>query len=119
MMARGGSRLALAVALVLALGAAAGAADEGWLLGRWDLTHDPDGNPKGGFEFSSDGRVVAITPDGHRFGGRYVVSGPDVQLNYKIGEQSIILTLRSGPDRKELFARSAGTGNTSVYEKRP
>ena len=91
----------LALALV---GAAAvvGAADDGWLLGRWELIRDPDGSPKDWLEFTPDGQVVLIKPDGQRLGAR-----------------SVIITLTPGSDKKELFARSGRTGNTAVYEKRP
>lgn len=108
--------------LVLILGvgpARAWAADDGWLLGRWELVRDPDGSPKDWLEFTPDGRVVAIKSDGQRFGGRYVASETAVQLNYKVGNLSIIITLEPGHDKKELFARSARTGNNAVYEKRP
>lgn len=108
----------LALALV---GAAAvvGAADDGWLLGRWELIRDPDGSPKDWLEFTPDGQVVLIKPDGQRFGGRYHGSGTEVELNFKVGARSVIITLTPGSDKKELFARSGRTGNTAVYEKRP
>jgi hypothetical protein len=120
MMARCRPGIAALLALALVLGAtAAQAADEGWLLGRWEQTRDPDGSPKNWIEFAADGGMVAIKSSGQRYTGRYVASETDVQLNYKMGNQSIIITLTPGPDQKELFARSARTGNTAVYEKRP
>jgi hypothetical protein len=115
-------RLAMATMLALVLGVGTmpvGGADDGWLLGRWELIRDPDGSPKDWLEFTADGRVVAIKPNGQHFGGRYFASETAVQLNYKIGTQSIIITLTPGFDKKELFARSDRTGNTAVYEKRP
>jgi hypothetical protein len=108
------------LALVLGVGTTpVGAADDGWIVGRWELIRDPDGSPRDWLEFASDGRMVAIKSDGQRFGGRYIASETAVQLNYKVGTQSIIITLEPGHDKKELFARSARTGNTAVYEKRP
>ena len=108
------------LALVLGVGTTrVGAADDGWILGRWELIRDPDGSPRDWLEFAADGRVVAIKSNGERFGGRYIASETAVQLNYKVGSQSIIITLTPGFDKKELFARSDRTGNTAVYEKRP
>ena len=108
------------LALALVSGAAeVGAADYGWLVGRWELTRDPDGNLKDWLEFAQDGGVVLIKPNGQRLGGRYDASDTDVQMNFKVGSQSVIITLTAGFDRKQLFARSARTGNTAVYEKRP
>jgi len=108
----------LAVALVGGT-AEAWAADYGWLVGRWELIRDPDGSPNDWLEFAQDGGVVLIKPSGQRLGGRYDASDTDVQLNFKVGSQSVIITLQAAFDRKQLFARSARTGNTAVYEKRP
>ena len=114
---------ALALLLALALGLApvgpARAADDAWLLGRWELMRSPDGDKKDWLEFASDGRMTTITSDGRRLGGQYSVAGQEVQLNYKIGNQSILITLTYGTDKAQLYARSARTGNTAVYEKRP
>jgi hypothetical protein len=79
----------------------------------------PDGEPTDRLEFAADGRVTVIAPNLKRLGGQYVVTGREVQLNYKIGNQSILTTLTYGPDKAKLYARSARTGNTAIYEKRP
>jgi len=120
-MARLARGLALLLVGALALGSAvaARAADDAWLLGRWELTRSPDGDRKDWFEFAPDGRMTSITSDGRRLGGQYSVAGQEVQLNYKVGNQSILITLTYGPDRAQLYARSARTGYTAVYEKRP
>jgi uncharacterized protein (TIGR03066 family) len=114
-----GVALLLALALGLALVAPARAADDAWLLGRWELMRSPDGDRKDWLEFAPDGRMTTITSDGRRLGGQYSVAGQEVQLNYKIGNQSILMTLTYGTDKAQLYARSARTGNTAVYEKRP
>jgi len=121
-MARLGRGVALLLALAVVLGAATaarGAEDNGWLLGRWELVRSPEGDKKDWLEFAADGRMTSITPDGRRLGGQYAVTGSEVQLNYKIGSQSILITLTYGPDKARLYARSARTGYTAVYEKRP
>jgi hypothetical protein len=111
--------LALLV-LVVALGSApAGAVEETWLLGRWEPVQSPDGDEKDWLEFGPDGAMTSIAPDGRRTGGRYVTNGQEIQLNFKVGAKSVIITLTYGPDRQRLYARSARTGNTAVYEKRP
>jgi hypothetical protein len=114
-----GTALLLALALALVAVASARAADEAWLLGRWELVHAPDGDAKDWLEFAGDGRMTSIASDGRRAGGMYVTGGQEVQLNYKVGTQSVIITLTYGPDKQRLYARSARTGNTAVYEKRP
>ena len=120
-MARLGCGVAVFLALVLALGSAAPAraADDAWLLGRWELIRSPDGDKTDWLEFAPDGRMTSITSDGRRLGGQYAVAGQEVQLNYKVGSQSILITLSFGADKAQLYARSARTGYTAVYEKRP
>jgi hypothetical protein len=109
---------AIGLALLLAVTAPASAVDHAWLLGRWEMTRDPDGGPKDWLEFTPDGRVSALKLDGQRMSGRYMASESEVELNFRVGSLSVIITLVPGFDRKELFARSAETGNTAVYEKR-
>ena len=118
-MARLARGVALLLALALGLVAPARAADDAWLLGRWEMMRSPDGDRKDWLEFAPDGRMTTITSDGRRLGGQYSVAGQEVQLNYKIGNQSILITLTYGTDKAQLYARSARTGNTAVYEKRP
>ena len=120
-MTRGARGLVLLLAVALTLGAAASsrAADETWVLGRWELVHSPDGDPTDWLEFAPDGRMTSIAPNGRRTGGRYVTAGQQVELNFKVGTQSVILTLTYEPGKQRLYAKSAKTGNTAVYEKRP
>jgi uncharacterized protein (TIGR03066 family) len=119
-MMRLGRGLALAVLLGVALAATpARATDDEWLLGRWELVRSPDGDPTDRLEFAPDGRMTVITPNLKRLGGRYELTGREVLLNFKIGNESILITLTYGPDKAKLYARSARTGHTAVYEKRP
>jgi hypothetical protein len=118
-MARPRYGFALLLVFVMALGATpAPASDDGWLLGRWELVHSPEGDKKSWLEFAADGGMTSIAPDGRRSGGRYVTTGREVQLNFKDGSRSILITLTYGPDKERLYARSARTGYTAVYEKR-
>lgn len=117
---RRGRGLARLAVLVIALGVTpAGAADEAWLLGRWQLVHSPAGDPTDWLEFAADGRMTTITASLKRFGGQYAVTGREVLLNYKVGNESILVTLTYGPDKERLYARSARTGAVAIYEKRP
>jgi len=119
-MARLGRGLALLLLCLVAVGATpARAADEAWLLGRWERVQSPDGELTDRIDFAADGRMTVIAPNLKRFGGRYEVTGREVLLNYKIGNESILITLTYGPDKAKLYARSSRTGNTAVYEKRP
>lgn len=111
--------LLLVAALALDPAVPARAGDDAWLLGRWELTRSPEGDKKDWLEFAPDGRMTSITSDGRRLGGQYSLGGYEVLLNYKVGNQSVLITLTYGPDKAQLYARSARTGYTAVYEKRP
>ncbi len=118
-MGRGRLRLALALVLLLIVAAPAWAADPAWLLGRWELRRDPDGGSQDWIEFAGDGKVAVAKRNGRRFTGRYHASDEAVQIDYKIGSESVITTLTPSADKRELYARSAVTGKNAVYEKRP
>jgi hypothetical protein len=109
----------VALALLLMTAGTVSATDQAWLLGRWEMTRDPDGGPKDWLEFANDGHVTSTKPDGQRVSGRYVASEAAVQMNFKVGTLSVIITLAADSDKKYLYAKSARTGNTAVYEKRP
>ena len=115
---RGWLRPAFGLALALVLVNAA-AADQPWLLGRWEMTRDPDGGAKKWLEFGPDGEVNSIEPDGQRMTGRYIASEVEVKVYFKVGTLSVITTLAADTDKKHLYAKSARTSNTAVYEKRP
>lgn len=111
--------LAVTLALLLTSVVTASAADQAWLLGRWEMTHDPDGGPRDSLEFTTDGHVTSTKPNGQQVIGRYTASEAAVQMNFKVGTLSVIVTLAADPDKKHLYAKSGRTGNTAVYEKRP
>ncbi|HET8532530.1 MAG TPA: hypothetical protein VFO08_15375 [Methylomirabilota bacterium] len=118
-MGRGRRRFVFALVLLLIPAAPAWAADQAWLLGRWELLRDPDGGAQDWIEFAADGHVAVAKRNGRRFTGRYHASDESVQIDYKIGSESVITTLRPSTDKRELYARSAVTGKNAVYEKRP
>jgi len=112
--------IGIAVALAVIVAAApAPAADPTWLLGRWELLRDPNGGAQDSLEFSREGQVALARRGGPRYTGRYQASDVEVQIDYKVGSQSVITTLTPSSDKRELYARSAVTGKNAVYEKRP
>jgi len=97
--------------------AVASAADNGWLVGTWELTHDVDGDEKDWMEFTADGKTFSINQAGRRVPGEYVVTDAEVKATYTYKGKQIPLSFKYSPDHKKLFAHSAKTGNTSTYEK--
>jgi hypothetical protein len=111
-------RLLLACLVVRALtGLPVGAAEHDWLVGRWELTHDPQGDPKDWLEFHADGRAVSIAPSGRRTPGECVVVEGEVRIVYTLAGRQIPITLTVSSDRAWLFARSARTGTAATYER--
>ena len=110
-------RLLVTLVLVaLVLGEAA-AGENDWLLGRWELTHDPQGDAKDWLEFHPDGRAVSIAPSGRRIPGEYTLAAGEVRIVYSLAGRQIPITLKVSPDRMRLFAHSVKTGTASTYER--
>jgi hypothetical protein len=93
------------------------AADNHWLIGKWELFHDPDGDEKDWIEFTADGKAVSYVADGRSIHGEYVVKGSEINIVYTYKGQSIPLSLKSSPDKKQLFHYSERTRHTSEYRK--
>ncbi len=117
-------KFALALLSMLVLGHIAPVAadpaatdDHGWLVGKWELTLDPDGGKTDWLEFGRDGKAASITSDGRRIPGEYVVTAGKVQVVYSYQGKSIPITLSHTPDRKKLLLYSERTHNTSEYQK--
>lgn len=102
---------------VAACGSAIGAEGD-WLIGKWEMAQDPDGNAKDWMEFAAGGKVASIYPDGRRVPGTYSTSVQAVDIVFSAPNgRSIPIQLTYGADRSELRARSEQTGHTSIYKK--
>lgn len=93
------------------------AAESDWLVGKWELSYDPDGNEKDWIEFTRQGQAFSISPSGRRVPGEYVVTDSEVRITYIFKGKSISITLKYTSEKKKLLFYSTKTGNTSVYEK--
>jgi hypothetical protein len=109
----------LAALLVLVAPLPATGADHAWLVGRWQLTHAPDGDPKDWVEFTADGRTVSISPAGRRTAGTYVVTDREVRAVYAFQGREVPITYLIDPGRTKLLLYSPKTRTTSVYDKIP
>lgn len=94
------------------------AAEADWVVGRWEMVRDPDGNSKDWMEFSADGKAISISPQGQRTLGSYSVSPQSVDIIFSAPNgRSIPIAMVSSADKKELQVRSTKTGNFSTYQK--
>lgn len=93
------------------------AEDNGWIIGKWELSRDPDGGRTDWMEFERDGKAASITSDGRRIPGEYTVKAAEVSIVYSYLGHSIPVVLTFTPDRKKLLLYSDRTRNTSEYQK--
>jgi hypothetical protein len=112
------TRLLVGLVVLLSVLPAQGA-DHAWLVGRWELTHAPDGDPKDWVEFTADGRTVSISPTGRRTPGAYVVTDREVRAVYTFQGRDVPITYTIDPGRTKLLLYSPKTRTTSTYDKVP
>ena len=105
-----------AIVVVLSVLPALGA-EHAWLVGKWELTHAPDGDQKDWIEFAGAGQTVSISPTGRRAPGVYAVTEREVKAVYTFQGREIPITYTIGPGRMKLLLYSPKTRNTSTYEK--
>ena len=92
------------------------AGDDTWLLGKWELTYDPDGAKKDYLEFLADGDAYSTGPLGKQ-GGFYVVSADSVKAVFTYKDKDIIMTFHFNEARDELRIVTSHTGRESIYKR--
>ena len=112
-------RALLALFLLVLSALPATANDHGWLVGKWELTHAPDGDAKDWVEFTPEGNTVSISPTGRRTLGKYVVTDREVKATYAFQGREIPISYTIGLGRTKLLLYSPKTRTTSTYEKVP
>ena len=88
-----------------------------WILGKWELAHDPDGSPKDFVEFKSSGRVISTGETGGSVAGEFTVAGQEVRMVFQNRGKAVPLTMKYDAKKKRLLNFSARTGNTAEYQK--
>lgn len=108
---------AVAVVCALWLPVPVLAADVTWLVGKWELSYDPDGNQKDWLEFAKNGKVFSISPTGRRVPGEYVVTDTEINTTFTLNGNVIPITYKFTPDKRKLLLYSKRSGSTSEYRK--
>ena len=107
----------LSIALLLLLPFAySHAADDSWLLGKWELTYDPDGGKKDYLEFLENGDAYSSGQLGKQE-GFYVVSADSVKAVFTYKEKDFIMTFHFNEAKDELRIVTSHTGRASIYKK--
>ena len=102
--------------LILFFNLGAMAADDSWLLGKWELSYDPDDAPKDWLEFTAAGDVYSEGPMG-RVEGIYVITTEGVKAVFTVKENDIIMNFRYDQQDRALKIITSRTGRASVYRK--
>lgn len=111
-------RRALLAAMLLGAILPARAEPGSWLLGRWELKLDPDGNARDFLEFDNGGQVVNISPQGRQATGVYVIKEDGVKASFVLPNgKTLPFLFIPTIDKRQLQVRSAKTGKVAVYEK--
>lgn len=92
------------------------AADDSWLLGKWELSYDPDDAPKDWLEFTAEGDVYSEGPMG-RVEGMYVITAGGVKAVFTVKDKDIIMNFRYDEQDRALKITTSRTGRASVYRK--
>lgn len=92
------------------------AGDDVWLLGKWELTYDPDGAKKDYLEFLDNGDAFSTGPLGKQ-NGFYVVSDDSVKAVFTYKDKDIIMTFHFNEARDELRIVTSHTGRESIYKR--
>lgn len=80
--------------------------DNAWLLGTWELTHDPDQNPTDWLVFAADGQLTVKAPDGREFNGRYELHADVVKLAIEVEGKRLGIDLAVSADKARLSNES-------------
>ena len=93
------------------------AAGEDWVLGTWELAHDPDGSEKDWLEFRPDGGVYSVWPNGQRVEGIYIVAPNSVKAVFTHEGRDVITTFHFDAQRQVPKIVTSETREESIYRK--
>jgi len=91
-------------------------ADDDWLVGKWELTFDPDGDKKDFIEFKADGDAISSGELG-KVEGLYLVNHESVKAVFTYKEKDFIMTFFYNQQKDELRIVTSHTGRESIYKK--
>jgi hypothetical protein len=94
------------------------AIDADWIVGKWELTYDPDGAEKDWMDFLPDGDVYSTGPNG-KVEGIYVVAPDSVKAVFTYEGSDIIMTFFFNEEKTQLRIVTSRTGKESIYTKIP
>jgi len=90
--------------------------NDAWLIGKWVLSFDPEGDKKDYLEFKADGDAFSYGPLGE-VEGLYLVNDESVKAVFTYQEKDFIMTFFYNMKKDELRIVTSHTGRESIYKK--
>lgn len=90
--------------LLLFLGACSGSGnvDAAWLIGKWELSHNPENDDEDILVFNRDGKFHIETVDGRTLPGQYVVEDNKVKIVLPLRKKVVETSFDVDPARQRL-----------------
>ncbi len=90
--------------------------EDAWLVGKWELTFDPDGDKKDFIEFKTNGDAISSGELGE-VEGLYLVNPESIKAVFTYKEKDFIMTFFYNKQKNELRIVTSHTGRESIYKK--
>jgi len=87
-----------------------------WVVGKWQLTYDPDGGETDYLEFMENGDVISRGAQGE-IAGFYIAAHGMVKAVLTINDRDLILSFFHNKENTELRIVTSASGKESVYSK--
>jgi hypothetical protein len=109
-------RVCLVLMSICASYPAMSAEDDSWLVGKWELSYDPDGAKKDWLEFLPNGDAWSIGANG-KIQGMYIVDEDTVKAVFTWKKKDFIMTFHADRQNNLLKIVTSHTGKESIYKK--
>jgi len=101
--------LLFAAVLVVSISACTGGGgeqDTSWVLGKWELAHNPENDDEDALVFDSDGTVTVLAVKGGKLKGSYQFSGDTLKVTLLGARKTIDVEFEVSSDHSKLIYES-------------
>ena len=92
-------------------------ASDDWIVGKWELSYDPDGRKKDWIEFHTNGDAWSVWQNGERIEGLYIVAPHSIKAVFTYKDQDVIMTFFFDEKKQKLKIVTSASGKESIYTK--
>lgn len=80
--------------------------DLSWVLGKWELAHNPENDDEDVLIFDSDDSVTVLAEKGGKLEGNYAVTGDRLKISLPVQRKTIEVEFEVSSDRSKLIYKS-------------